>query len=101
MERLLSDNLTKVGFRIYYPGKNLEYDDEFCCHFETFGLEDNISGGAIGSDAISSLINAMMRVDIFLKTSRDFQQGRIKWVGGLKADDFGLPWESANKAILP
>lgn len=96
--RYLSEDSEKVGLKLGYPKENKDTQyTEFSCSFETFGLEDNISGEALGIDALDSLINAMMRLDIFLKSSRECTRGEIRWVGGTAPDDFGLPWEAAKQ----
>jgi hypothetical protein len=94
MVRYFSFEDESVGFRIFYPvEENSEHD--FSCRFETFGLKDNIRGKALGGDAICSLVNAMMRIDIFLKGTEEYEAGELRWFGGFAPDDFGLPWESA------
>lgn len=99
MTRYLSDNNHDIGFRIYIPEKEESKYSEFSCKFETFGFEENISGKSIGVDAIDSLVNAMMRLDIFMKSSKECKSGLIRWVGGVAFDDFGLPWETAKRSL--
>jgi hypothetical protein len=97
MVRYLSKDNDNIGFKLFYPKEdNAEYR-EFSCAFETFGLADNISGKALGVDAIDAMVNAMMRLDIFLKSSEECKRGKIHWVGGVASDDFGLPWQSAKQ----
>jgi hypothetical protein len=96
MVRYLSEDSEEIGFKIFYPVEGVAKNQEFSCGFNTFGLENNISGRAVGIDAIDALLNAMMRVDIFLKSTEECKSGEIRWIGGVEGDDFGLPWESAK-----
>jgi hypothetical protein len=98
MVRYLSDDET-VGFRLYYPEMENSSENkfkDFSCKFETFGLAKNISGSAMGVDAVQSLTNAIMRLDIFLKSSAECEAGKIRWVGARVAGDFGLPWDNSG-----
>jgi hypothetical protein len=96
MIRHLSEKNHAIGFRLYLPEEEEAEYSEFSCRFETFGLEDNIEEKSLGVDAIDALVNAMMRLDIFLKASKECKSGAIRWVGGVASDDFGLPWEFAK-----
>jgi len=98
LTRYLSEDNESVGFKLAHPQENKDAQyTEFLCGFETFGLENNISGEALGIDAVDALVNAMMRLDIFLKSSQECKRGEIRWVGAVAKDDFGLPWESAKQ----
>ena len=98
--RYLTEDSDIVGFELGYPEENKDTKyTEFSCKFKTFGLEENISGAALGVDSVDALINAMMRLDIFLKSSKECKQKKIRWVGGSASDDFGLPWQSAKREI--
>lgn len=96
MTRYLSKENNDIGFRLYLPDEEEAEFSEFSCRFETFGFKDDIKGKSLGVDAIDSLVNAMMRLDIFLKESEECKSGLIRWVGGVASDDFGLPWETAK-----
>lgn len=96
MIRYLSKGGSDIGFIISHPTEEKAEYQEFSCRFETFGFSDNITGKAVGIDAIDALVNAMMRIDIFIKSSAECRSGSICWIGGSSDDDFGLPWQSAR-----
>jgi hypothetical protein len=81
MKRLLiSSDQREIGLYVDYPQRDAKHD-EFNCSYGTFGFANDINLSAIGIDAFQSVMNALMRLDYFIKNSEEFSALDLKWIG--------------------
>ena len=59
---------------------------DFCCRFRIAGLGPDFSSHACGIDAVQALMLTIAKIEAILRSSHEFQDGRLTWLGRTNGD---------------
>ena len=84
-------NGEKVEIRIGVPIQEVGGNGDWMCSYQIEGIGDGRSRVSMGVDAIQALSLAMIYVSTSLYYSKEYEEGKITWYGGMSIGDLGLP----------